>query len=145
MKRISNFIRGISGETIRYAVVGAATSLIDAGLFALLHYAFGVEATVSNIASVMVAIAFAYIANKLFVFRSHCADFHALLFECARFIGGRLVTMVVEVALFELLSRAAGQEELIAKAASIVVVIIANYIISKFFVFRKGRQEDKPA
>jgi putative flippase GtrA len=125
-----------NNETLRYLIAGGTTTLLDLALFLLLNHV-GVEETVASYVSVAVAIAYAYVVNKLFVFRRHAENGSALALELLKFLGGRVFTMAVEhygtVWLLGLTGRA-----FISKSVMIVVVFVLNYIISKLLVFRKG-------
>ena len=122
-------------ETLRYLLAGIATTAVSFGVFALLHRALAVEERAANAVSIVIAIIFAYFANKLYVFRSDAGGGTAVA-EFAKFIGGRLLTMAVEyfgyIAIVALLD-----DELIAKAATQLAVFVLNYVISKLIVFTK--------
>ncbi|MDR0905578.1 MAG: GtrA family protein [Oscillospiraceae bacterium] len=126
----------IKKETLRYIIAGAATTAVNFVLFALLNRVFGVNDRVANIISISAAIVFAYVVNKLFVFRSDVRRAAGLAAEFGKFVGGRLVTMAVEywgyIAVFALL-----HNELLSKASTQVIVFVLNYVISKVLVFRK--------
>ena len=98
---------------------------------------FNINVNISNIISIIISILFAYITNKIFVFESHCLTIKELLSELFKFFGARLLTMVIEVGGVFLLYDIIGQNEFVAKVEIQVIVLIANYIISKFFVFSK--------
>ena len=70
------------------------------------------------------------------MFQSHTAGIGELLAECAKFIGGRLLTMGIEIGGFYLLYSILQQPKMLAKVTTQFLVIIGNYFISKFFVFR---------
>ena len=53
------------------------------------------------------------------------------------FAGGRLVTLGLEELLLWLGISVLGIPDLPVKIAAQVLVIVGNYVISKFFVFRK--------
>ena len=96
-----------------------------------------VNVNISNVVSIIISILFAYVTNKVFVFESHCLTIKELLSELSKFFGARLLTMVIEVGGVFLLYDIIGQSEFVAKIEIQVIVLIANYIISKFFVFSK--------
>ena len=81
-----------------------------------------------------------YVTNKLIVFRSHCSSLGELAGECLRFIGARLATMVIEVGGVYFLYEIIHQDEIIAKLETQVLVVIGNYFISRFIVFRDRKK-----
>ena len=127
----------MGGETIRYVGVGAMTTLVNFGVFELLYEIAGITVRTSNATSIFVSIVFAYVANKLVVFRRRSNSFAALAGEFCKFVGSRLFTMALEVGAVELFYTVLGQDARLGKIAAQALVIIANYLISKLIVFRK--------
>jgi putative flippase GtrA len=132
----SRIISLLTSEGMRYLVIGGCTTLVNLVVYAVLCRVVGLNVNVSNIISVSVSIIFAYVTNKLIVFRSHCSSWGELAAECARFIGARLATMAIEVGGVFLIYNVMHQDEMIAKLATQVLVVIGNYFISRFIVFR---------
>jgi len=137
MKRLINKYKNISAEAIRYIVIGVMTTLVNFALFALMTRVLHIDVTVSNITSIAVSILFAFVTNKLVVFRHKSETRGALVSEFIKFVGARLLTMALEVGFVFLAVEVLKQDELLGKLASQVLVIIGNYFISKFLVFRK--------
>ena len=97
---------------------------------------------ISNVISIVLSILFAYVTNKLFVFHSKTNSFKELLYEMGKFIGARIATLVIEVGGVWLAVSVIGQDKMIGKLETQVLVVIGNYFISKFLVFT-GNKEDK--
>ena len=145
MKKIITFIakwftgKGVGEETLRYLIAGGLTTLVNFCLFALMTKVLGIGVNVSNVVSISASIIFAYVINKLFVFKRRRDTRLELALEFAKFVGARLFTMALEIGVVALFFDVLKQDELIGKAVSQVLVVISNYIISKAIVFRKGR------
>lgn len=122
-----------SKETILYLVFGVATTGIDY-MSAMLLYHMGMGEVAANTIAWVVAVAFAYITNKLFVFDSRQAQGKALVMEAVQFVGSRVITLIVVNVMIALLSKLKVYF-LISKLISNVIVIILNYILSKCVVF----------
>lgn len=137
MKRLAK------NQAVRYIFFGGCTTLVNIGSYALLRYLAGVDMTTANILSIGLAILFAYVVNKLFVFESRCETIPELLKECGQFIGMRLTTMFIEVFGVILLTCVWGLNDMIAKLVIQVVVLALNYIFSKIFVFRDKTQDEE--
>jgi putative flippase GtrA len=143
MRRIIEALRGERfGEMLRYAAIGVLTTLVGIGSFALATDILPLSVLVGNLISNIASILFAYVTNKLIVFRSKCSDMRALWMEFAKFIGARLITMALDEAVVWLLVIIIGFDKYIGKIAALVLVIIANYILSKLIVFRGRRDRD---
>ena len=130
------FGKTVGAETIRYIFVGGLTTLVNFGLFTLLTRIFHIEVTASNLFSISVSIIFAYITNKLIVFRHQSSSFAGLSLEFLKFVGSRLFTMALEVGIVHVFFYTFGYDALLGKVLANVLVVIANYIISKLVVFR---------
>lgn len=125
-----------SREVIVYIVVGALTTIVNFSVYTMLYYFLKIDITISNIISVIISILFAYVMNKIFVFHIHCESLQELFGECTKFISARIITMIIEVGGVFLLVNIIGQDEFIGKLETQVIVLIGNYLISKFFVFK---------
>ncbi|WP_050636350.1 GtrA family protein [Candidatus Stoquefichus sp. SB1] len=134
--KIKAFLTNMNTEVIRYIIVGGCTTLVNLIVFTVMCKFLNIDVTLSNFVSVVTSIIFAYITNKIFVFQSKCETIQQLISEASKFIGARLLTMVIEVGGVFLLVNIIGQDELIGKLETQVIVLISNYVISKFLVFK---------
>ena len=133
-------------EILVYCIVGAMTTVVAWGAKFLWNFLFfGWTAiptvsqnTVLTIVENVAGIAFAYPANRKWVFRSKNPNIPQ---ELLSFIGSRLVTMVLGYLLNLLFVNVLGTHTVIATVVSGVAVIIGNYVLSKLFVFRKKQDE----
>ena len=83
----------------------------------------------------MLSVLVAYITNKLFVFQSHVRGFLALAKEVGLFFGARLLSFGVDELGIWLMVDVAHISGLVSKIAMNVIVLILNYIFSKWFIF----------
>jgi len=123
--------KALDREIVTYLFFGVLTTVV--GFFSFefcrrLH----ASAVVSNVVSSVVAIAFAFIVNKQFVFLSRDWSFRNTVRELWQFTGGRLIVMAGETGLLYLLVDRMGLHDSICKIFTLILVMIANYIISKF-------------
>ena len=137
----------ICSEAFRYLFIGGCTTLVNLVVFSVLTYGTSLGnsdlgITISNVISIVLSILFAYVTNKLFVFHSKTNSFKELLYEMGKFIGARIATLVIEVGGVWLAVSVIGQDKMIGKLETQVLVVIGNYFISKFLVFT-GNKEDK--
>ena len=128
-------------EIISYLICGVLTTLVGFGVYTLCVYlklyAFNSETLLPQIISSVIAIIFAYIVNKIFVFESRSWSPPTLLREIVPFTVGRGLTFFMETGLLILLVDIMGLPNLICKPFTLVLVMITNYVISKFAVFKK--------
>ena len=88
---------------------------------------------VINTLSWAAAIAFAYPANRKYVFESKNQN---VFRECIEFVGSRITTGVMEVAMMSLTVNVMKLDFWISKLLVSVIVIVANYVLSKLVVFK---------
>lgn len=136
-------------EQIAYLFFGGLTTLISWGLYTILYYVLFNERlnVLSNIITELVAITFAYITNKLFVFQSKTSKRQDFIRELLSFFALRGVSFFVNLGAMWLLVDVLLFEGWICKIVVNVIVIVLNYIFSKLFVFNKVKSstidEDK--
>lgn len=130
-------------EILNYLLFGGMTTVVSWGTYSLFVKAIGMSVGVGNILSWICAVLFAFVTNKLFVFESKTWQPATALREFVSFIGARLATGVIEwfgVPYFSthgLTHPLFGVKGLLAKVVVSIVVIILNYLFSKFLVFFK--------
>ncbi|WP_134701376.1 GtrA family protein [Ammoniphilus sp. YIM 78166] len=129
--------RALIAKLIRYTFIGGLTTLVSFGVFWLLYGLIKVNTNLANTISVISAVIFAYITNKLFVFQSRCNSTRELLHEFFKFIFSRAFTMVVEIGGVFILYTLLGLEAMMAKILVSVVVLVMNYILSQFIIFKQ--------
>ncbi len=122
-----------------YCIVGVFTTLVNFSLFWLLHYPLGLNENFANTISVISAVLFAYVTNKLFVFKTRCDGPADLAREMLSFFGARGITMLIEVGGGFVLMTVLGYDEMLSKAGLTVIVFVLNYIFSKLFVFKERK------
>lgn len=126
----------LTSSAFRYIVVGGCTTMVNLVVFTVLCKLLHMEVNLSNVISILCAIAFAYVTNKVFVFESKTNTVKETFLEMVKFVGARMSTMAIEVGGVFLLYEVIHQDEVIAKLETQIIVLIVNYFISKFFVFK---------
>lgn len=90
----------------------------------------------ANVVSWVLAVAFAYWTNRTWVFESRASGARAVLREAAPFAGGCLLTLGVEELMLFAGVELLALDSMLVKLAAQVVVVVLNYLISKFVVFQ---------
>lgn len=119
-------------ELIKYVVVGGMTTLVNFVVFFICTYV-NMHWFFANIISWVFAVAFAYIANRKYVFQSESNDKKA---ELIQFVGLRLLTLVIESVLMFICIQLIGINENISKIIVSFVTVIGNYVFCKFMIFK---------
>jgi len=142
MKKIKELLLKFR-EQISYLFFGVLTTVVNWIVYAVFMLIPGMQVEIANAVAGVVAILFAYVTNRIFVFESTARNSGEVLKEFLRFLGGRAVTFVIEVVgvpglyYLGLNQGIFGIEGAFAKVIVSVVVIVLNYVFSKLFVFKK--------
>lgn len=142
-------------QLIKYVFFGITTTLVNFVVFYILKKAgmtsTSLGLTAANGIAWVIAVIYAYITNKLWVFESENREFRFVLIEGAKFFAGRIFSGIFEIFLPTPLSAVIKQgfkislfgkemyfdNQWIAKVLVSVLVIILNFVISKLLVFNK--------
>ena len=124
-------------EVLNYLVFGGLTTLINIIVFALCFDLISMSTVLSNCIAWVVAVIFAFVTNKLWVFESKSFEIKVIIREAGGFFAARLLTLALDTGIAYLFIDILGFHYLLIKILSNIVVIILNYIFSKLFVFIK--------
>lgn len=125
----------ITREILLYVLFGAFTTLINTVAYWVLYYVASVSNTMSTIISWLLAVIFAYITNKIWVFEK---GNKSTLKEATEFFASRISTGVLDLIIMYVAVELLFIEGGVVKIISNVIVIILNYLLSKLFVFKKS-------
>lgn len=131
----SIIIRLYNSSVIRYVFFGGCTTMVNLISFYLLRNVGRLPLQAANLISIILAILFAYVVNSLFVFQDSCESLKEHIRPFFKFISARLVTMVIEVGGVWLLVQIMGMADMLGKFLTQFLVLVLNYVFSKFFVF----------
>ena len=126
-------------EVISYLIVGVLTTVVSLGSYFICVHTFldpndGFQLQAANVISWICAVTFAYFTNRKFVFQSKKKN---ILVEAIKFYASRLGTLGMEMLVMFILVTLIALNDTAGKFIAQVIVMIANYFISKIFVFRK--------
>ena len=124
---------------IAYGVFGVFTTIVNIVTYNVCYSRLGISNTLSNIAAWVLAVTFAYLTNKAWVFDSKSWKWEVLRREIPAFIGCRLATGILDIIIMYICVDVLKWPALLMKIASNVLVIILNYVFSKLVIFRKNR------
>ncbi len=124
-------------DVLAYLFFGGLTTVVNYLVYLPCYNLLGLPASVSNVIAWIFAVAFAYLTNKPFVFKSHDWSREAVLPELAKFVGCRIGSGLLETvfifATVDLLTWNGNWMKLITS----ILVVVLNYFGSKLLVFRK--------
>lgn len=124
-------------DIITYLIFGVLTTVVNYMVYLPAYNFLGLSASVSNMLSWAVAVAFAYLTNKPFVFKSHDWSRKTVIPELTKFVSCRIASGAMETIILLLAVDLLGWNGNIWKLVTQVMVVILNYVFSKLIVFRK--------
>lgn len=123
-------------DILSYLFFGVLTTAVNYLVYLPCYNLWGFSASVSNVIAWVAAVAFAYLTNKPFVFRSHDWSAKTVLPELSKFVGCRLGSGVLETGIIFVAVDCLGWNGNVMKLITSVLVVIVNYLASKLLVFR---------
>jgi len=136
MKQLWNLYKKYE-DVILYLFFGGCTFLVSMVSYYIFAETLGMNYMVANIISWILAVLFAYITNRIFVFKSKVKGAMAILKELWMFVACRISTGVMEVIIMFVGVSLMHANDLIVKGIAQVLVILSNYVLSKLIIFRK--------
>ena len=122
-------------EIINYLIAGFLTLIVSISSYALLSKILHIYYIISNIVSWILAVIFAYYVNRKFVFKSTSIK-REKVYEIINFFKYRVLSLIIETILMYLLVDIILINDLVSKVIVQIIVIILNYIFSKFLIFK---------
>ena len=124
-------------EIVSYIFWGVMTTAVNYAAYFLLRNVCLVPLVAGNAAAWAVSVLFAYFVNKLFVFRSKDWAWRVALRELWQMVASRIFSLGLETGILWLFVEKLLLNEFIVKLAANVLVVIVNYVLSKFIIFNK--------
>lgn len=124
-------------EVLSYLIFGVLTTVVNYLIYLPVYNLLGLSASVSNMIAWVVAVTFAYLTNKPFVFRSHDWSAKTVIPELTKFVSCRVASGVAETVILLVTVDMLHWNGNIWKLVTSVLVVILNYFASKLLVFRK--------
>lgn len=127
----------VNRETVSYVFFGAVTTVVNILSYQVFYHTMGIPNLISNALAWVLSVLVAYIANKLFVFRSSTTDARALLREFGLFVAARLFSFGIDEFSMWLMVDVARFNTGVSKLAVNIIVVILNYFFSKRIIFAR--------
>ncbi|HOP73622.1 MAG TPA: GtrA family protein [Bacillota bacterium] len=130
---------GINPADIRkifyYLVFGVLTTVLSILTYSILVW-LNIHYMVSNVLAFVVAVSFAYITNRRWVFKTGEPD-KVDVMEFLRFIASRISTLIFESIILFIFITLLEFNPYVVKVIANMIVIFSNYFLSEFIVFKK--------
>ena len=124
-------------DILAYLFFGVLTTAVNYLVYLPCFNLLELSAAVSNVIAWVVAVAFAYLTNKPWVFKSHDWSRQTVIPELTKFVGCRVGSGALETGIIFLTVDLLGFNGNVMKLVTSVLVVVLNYIGSKLLVFKK--------
>ena len=138
LKKLADWYRE-HRERMRYLVFGLLTTLLNLLIFTICVRIIKIPVLISTIISWIIAVLFAYVTNKLYVFDSKVIQKKELAIEIISFFNARIITLVIETVFLWVTVIKLGWNEIIMKIIANIIVIVLNFVFSKIYIFKKEK------
>lgn len=122
-------------ELIAYGISGLATTLLNIVAYNVLAHALGIHYLVSNALAWVVAFLFAYYSNSSWVFKYPVFGKGSMA-RFVKFLGSRVFTGVLDMVCMWVMVDMMHLGDSFSKVVVNVIVIILNYVMSKWLIFK---------
>ena len=128
-------------EIINYLVFGVLTTVVSFVSYFIFAKLLKIDEVVSSGLSWFCSVLFAYITNRIFVFESTANTKKAFLKELVSFFMARIASGILcDVGTFAIMVKVLNINDVVSKIVTQVMVVIVNYVFSKFIVFKKNKK-----
>ncbi|WP_028790387.1 GtrA family protein [Tetragenococcus muriaticus] len=124
-------------EVISYLFFGGMTTVVNFIVFFLARSLFGWSLVVSNTLSWIFSVLFAFATNKKWVFKSKTRSVRHFFEELSKFFFYRIVSFGIDMGCMLLFINSFHMDDFWAKLITQIIIVIANYVFSKFLIFTK--------
>ena len=131
-----------SSEVLRYIFFGGMTTAVswiakflwNVIFYQNTKYPTNIQNFILSLVCWTAGVIFAFFTNRKYVFEKTNQSF---LQEAGKFVASRLSTLVLDIIVMQVLCNVIGLDVFLSTLIAEVLVVIANYGLSKFFVFGK--------
>ena len=132
-------------ELINYLIIGILTTIVSLATYYLLTLTIldannKVYLQIANIISWIACVTFAYFTNRKYVFK---VKNKSNIKEVINFYLSRISTLLTDMIIMYIFVSILKFDNRIVKLIAQVVIIILNYILSKFIVFKSSKEVEK--
>lgn len=130
-------------DIIPYAFWGVCTTVVNTAAYWIAADLLKIPVVPSAVIAWFVAVLFAYLTNRKWVFHSQAVTQKEILKELIAFFGCRVATGVADWLCMFVFVDLLHFDDIFIKVAANVLVILLNYIASKWLIFKPKQSLEK--
>lgn len=124
-------------DVFMYLFFGVCTTAVNVIAYGITSHVLHQSVMLSTVEAWVLAVLFAYVTNRKWVFHSKVNGSVEIIREVTSFFACRLATGGVDIVCMYVFVELLHLNDIIIKFAANVLVIILNYIASKWIIFKK--------
>lgn len=122
-------------EVVLYLFFGGLAFVVSIATYVFFDVILSMNELIANVLSWIITVSFAYVTNKIWVFDAPTYTTQEFFKQIVSFFGGRIATLIIEELILLVFVTVLAFPSVLVKIVTQVIVIVLNYVISKFFVF----------
>ena len=131
-------------EIFDYLFFGGLVTIVNFISYYISANIIGVDKIVSNLIAFIISVIFAYVVNKEYVFETKWEGIQNVFKEFSSFVISRIGTgLLCDILIFAFMINILNINDVISKIFTQILVVILNYIIGKWFVFKQNKNLEK--
>lgn len=131
MKKLAN------KEIVLYVIVGVLTTIVSIASYYVFARIMNMHYLIASILSWVLAVLFAFVANKRYVFSNKSTHMKEVLQQFIQFVSMRGVSLIIDLAMMFILVSLMNVNDVAAKVVVNIVVLVLNYGFSKWVIFKE--------
>lgn len=126
-------------DLIPYTIFGVLTTIVNVISYWACAHPLHFPVLISTVIAWLLSVMFAYVTNRKWVFHSNAITGRDICREIISFFGCRVGTELIDILFMWIFASILNFNDMIVKLAANIVVIITNYIASKFIIFKHDK------
>ncbi|MEH7356558.1 GtrA family protein [Neobacillus drentensis] len=126
-------------EILMYLLFGILTTGVNILCYVFLKKFLNIDFILSTTIAWIISVIFAFLTNKKYVFNSNFTKAYSVIREFCSFTIFRGISFITDIGMMIVLIEVMNINDLTSKILANIVVVIINYIVSKFVVFKVKR------
>lgn len=125
-------------EQVMYVIFGGLTTLVNMVIYYCVNGVMGMATVPSTALAQVAAVAFAYVTNRRYVFRSTARGARAILREMGSFFACRAASFFLDIGIMWVSVDLLCWPNMLMKIVSNVIIVVVNYLASRLLIFKRG-------
>lgn len=128
-------------DVIPYLFFGVVTTIINIVVYWFAAHILHMSTVPATVLAWIITVLAAYLTNRKWVFHSDAEGSREILAEICKFFAARLATGIFDWVFMYVTVDRLRWSDVVMKFLANVVVVVLNYIFSKWVIFRKHKRE----